>query len=77
MTEDRTGIVSVEDSRLMNVSREYLRSLEAGDRPRREDYIDRYPELREMVAECLDGIDLAFSLQKGTRRSESVSRIHG
>jgi serine/threonine protein kinase len=76
MTEDRTGIVSAEDSRLMDISREYLRALEAGDRPRREDYIARHPELREMVVECLDGIDLAFSLQKGTRRAESVSRIH-
>jgi serine/threonine protein kinase len=28
-----------------------------------------------MIIECLDGIDLAFSLQKGTRRAESVSRV--
>ncbi len=71
MTEEHEAFVSDVDSRLLNLSREYLRALEDGESPSREDFIGRYPDLRAMVIECLDGIDLAFSFQKGVRKSDA------
>jgi eukaryotic-like serine/threonine-protein kinase len=71
MTEEHDAFVSDIDPRLIPLSREYLSALEDGESPSREDFIGRYPDLREMVIECLDGIDLAFSFQKGARRSDT------
>lgn len=52
-----------DDPRLLQVSREYLADLEAGRVPDRQTYLARFPELSEVLSECLDGIDLAQSLR--------------
>lgn len=52
-----------DDPRLLQVSREYLSELEAGRFPDRQAYLARYPELAEVLSECLDGIELAHSLR--------------
>lgn len=62
------------DCRLMEISREYLRALESGEKPIRDTFLDRYPELKDQVAECLDGIDLAFTLQRQGRKNDSSVR---
>lgn len=52
-----------DDPRVMQISREYLAELEAGRHPDRQLYLNRYPELVAVLADCLDGIDLAQSLR--------------
>jgi serine/threonine protein kinase len=52
-----------DDPRVLQLSREYLAELEAGKKPDRNSYVSRYPELSGLIAECLDGIDLAQSLR--------------
>lgn len=51
------------DSRVTRASREFLESLEAGRTPDRTRYYDRDPELRGVLSELFDGIELALSLQ--------------
>ncbi|WP_417382445.1 serine/threonine protein kinase [Gimesia sp.] len=68
-----------EDPRVIEISREYLALLEAGQTPEKLSYIDRYPELSEVVEECLDGIDLAHSLSQhlSPRISEMLAQPLG
>lgn len=66
-TEDGPESSHEDEMHLVAISREYLRALEDGERPDREFFLAQYPDLRERASECLDGIDLAFSMQKGVR----------
>lgn len=68
-----------EDSRVIEISREYLALLEAGKHPDKVPFIERYPELSEVVSECLDGIDLAHSLSQhlSPQLSEMLARPLG
>jgi eukaryotic-like serine/threonine-protein kinase len=70
ITEEQMEDSEVVDGRLMEISREYLRALESGERPTRSSFLDRYPELRDQVVECMDGIDLAFTLQRQGRKND-------
>lgn len=56
--------VDEDDPRLLQLSREYLAELEAGRRPDRASFLARYPDLAEILSECLDGIELAQSFAK-------------
>jgi len=47
-----------DDPRLMQAVQEYLDQLEAGRRPDRSDFLRRFPDLAEPLAECLDGLEL-------------------
>lgn len=53
-----------DDPRVIAISREYYTLLEQNQRPDRQSLIDRHPELRDVIEDCLDGIDLAFGMQK-------------
>src|SRR6516225_8942044 len=44
--------------RLMEAVQEYMRRTEAGERPSRQEFMRRYPDLAEPLAQCLDGLDL-------------------
>lgn len=61
MTQESDDDVS-EDPRLLELARQYLHDVEAGECPDRAAYLARYPELATELAEFLDGIDLAQSL---------------
>lgn len=74
ITHSKLESVDAEDERLMQLSREYLRSLEEGEAPNREEYLSRFPELRNAVIECLEGIELAFSLKRNSPRRENATR---
>ncbi|MES2793104.1 MAG: serine/threonine-protein kinase [Planctomycetota bacterium] len=52
-----------DDPRILQISREYLAELEAGRAPNRQVYLERYPELAEVLSEYLDGIQLAQTLR--------------
>ncbi|MCU0705715.1 MAG: hypothetical protein MUF18_17240, partial [Fimbriiglobus sp.] len=56
MTDDPT-----DDPRVLSLAREYLAELEAGRTPKRAGFESRFPELRNAVAECLDGVELAHA----------------
>jgi serine/threonine protein kinase len=53
-----------DDPRVIEISREYYSQLEQNLKPDRQALVDRHPELREVIEDCLDGIDLAFGMQK-------------
>ena len=53
-----------DDPRVIEISREYYSQLEQNLKPDRQALVDRHPELREVLEDCLDGIDLAFGMQK-------------
>ncbi len=59
--DDHTG-----DPRILEVSRKYLSDLESGQSPDRREILAKYPDLKEEIEECLDGIDLAFTLQRNS-----------
>jgi eukaryotic-like serine/threonine-protein kinase len=56
-TQDDTA----DDPRVLEAAREYLADLESGRVPSRLSYFARHPELREAMAECFDGIELAHA----------------
>lgn len=47
-----------DDPRLMRAVQDYLAELEAGRRPHRREFLQRYPDLAEPLTQCLDGLDL-------------------
>jgi serine/threonine protein kinase len=48
-----------DDPRVMALAQEYLKQLESGRTPNRKEFVNRYPDLSDVVSECLDGIELA------------------
>jgi serine/threonine protein kinase/Tfp pilus assembly protein PilF len=48
---------AADDSRVALVMEEYLNALEAGRRPRPEDFLARYPDLAPVLARALDGLE--------------------
>src|SRR5436305_1057064 len=78
-----------DDPRLLAAVREYQALLESGRRPRRDDFLSRYPDLASVLADCLDGLELvrqaagpappprpapAASLPRRPRRARSSRR---
>jgi len=59
----RDPTLSDDDSRILEVSREYLADLEAGRTPDRGRLLSRYPDIAADLSECLDGIDLAHAMR--------------
>jgi serine/threonine protein kinase len=53
-----------DDPRVIEISREYYALLEQNLKPDRRALIDRHPDLRGVIEDCLDGIDLAYGMQK-------------
>jgi eukaryotic-like serine/threonine-protein kinase len=47
-----------DESRLFAAVREYQAALEAGQRPSRQQFLARYPDLAEPLADCLGGLEL-------------------
>jgi serine/threonine protein kinase len=70
-----------EDPRVIEVVDEYLRELDAGRQPDRASYVNRYPELADIVQQCLEGLDLVRSglapspVQDASDRAEQPGRL--
>ena len=47
---------SPNEERLLQVVQQYMRELEAGRQPNRQEWNDRYPELQPTLNECLEGL---------------------
>ena len=47
-----------DDPRLLQAVHEYMEELEAGKKPDRQQWLARYPDLRDSLAQCLEGLDI-------------------
>jgi serine/threonine protein kinase len=54
---DEPSASGLEDARVIRALEEYRALLEAGDKPDRDAFLTRYPEIAQSLAECLDGLD--------------------
>ncbi len=61
-----------DDPRLMQAVEEYLKQLEAGQAPNRQEILRRYPDLVKPLTQCLDGLDL---VHKGTLPKKAAGPI--
>jgi serine/threonine protein kinase len=52
---------ALDDPRVFDAVQEYLVALEAGQRPSRVAFLDRHPEIRASLAECLDALQFVHS----------------
>ena len=50
-----------EDPRLLEAVREYMNALDAGLRPSRREWLERYPEIAKELGACLDGLAFVHS----------------
>src|SRR5690349_21023108 len=48
---------SLDDPRVIQAVREYLASIERGNRPNRQAFLTRNPDIAAALAECLDALD--------------------
>ena len=60
-----------DDPRLMQAVQEYLKQLEAGHAPNRQEVLRRYPDLEGPLAQCLDGLELVH--KAAVRKKTSLS----
>jgi serine/threonine protein kinase/Flp pilus assembly protein TadD len=59
----------LEDPRVIQAMEEYQAALEAGGQPDRQEFLDRYPELAGILAECLEGLAFVHHLAPGLQSS--------
>ena len=59
-----------DDPRLIEIAEAYLKEFEAGRRPDRRQWLQRYPELAAALGPCLEGLDLvqAAAMPSGVRQ---------
>jgi serine/threonine protein kinase len=67
ITQDGSSPQHAQEMELVELSNNYLRALESGEKPDRELFLARCPNQRALAIECLDGVELAFSIQKNSR----------
>ncbi|MBI2826141.1 MAG: serine/threonine protein kinase [Planctomycetia bacterium] len=58
---------AADDPRVVRAVAEYVAALEAGQHPSRQELLDRYPEVADAVAACLDGLAVVFAAAPGLR----------
>jgi serine/threonine protein kinase len=52
---------ALDDPRVFQAVQEYLVALEAGERPEPEEFLDRHPEIRESLTECLEALQFVHT----------------
>ena len=70
---DETTLMSEatpEDPRLLEAVREYMNALDAGLRPSRREWLERYPEIAKELGACLDGLAFVHSAAAKMHTSE-------
>jgi serine/threonine protein kinase len=50
-----------EHPEMLGAVQEYLAALEAGNKPNRQEFLARHPQIAEALAECLDGLEFVHS----------------
>ncbi|HET6879544.1 MAG TPA: serine/threonine-protein kinase, partial [Pirellulales bacterium] len=51
------SVTAADDPRLVQALEEYANAVEAGNRPNRKEFQDRYPDVAAALAECLEGLE--------------------
>jgi serine/threonine protein kinase len=59
-TQEFNGDDIPDDPHLIDAVQEYLKLLEQGVAPSRADFLRRYPDISEALAQCLDGLELVY-----------------
>jgi serine/threonine protein kinase len=62
---------ALDDPRVFQAVQEYLVALEAGERPNRQAFLERFPDIRAPLAECLAALQFVHSAALGASRSGS------
>ncbi len=62
-------ITGQEDQRLVQIVEEYRALLEAGQKPDRQQFFDRYPDLVHALSDCFDGLEFVFTVAPDVRDS--------
>jgi eukaryotic-like serine/threonine-protein kinase len=65
-----------DDPRVLAAAREYLAELEAGITPDPQVYIQRHPDLGDVIAECLEGVELAHAMGRPKQRTSNSTLGH-
>lgn len=55
------------DPRILQIARQFLEELEAGHKPKIEDYLKRYPNIDESLAEYLEGVEMVHNAGQAVR----------
>jgi serine/threonine protein kinase len=63
--------VQPDEGQLLQAVQEYVRELEAGHRPRRQEWLARYPELQPALGDYLDGVNLMHEAAVAMKPAES------
>ena len=64
-----------DEGRLLDVVEEYVRELEAGHRPNRQEWLARHPELQPALADCLDGVNLMHEAAEAMKPANAQSPL--
>jgi hypothetical protein len=74
----QAGDAIPDDPRLLQAAHEYLGELEAGRRPDRRAWLQRYPDLADALNQCLDGLELVHQAAPlASPLSGDLSRLAG
>jgi serine/threonine protein kinase/tetratricopeptide (TPR) repeat protein len=60
-----------EDQRLVQIAEEYRALLEAGQKPDRQLFFERYPDLAHALSDCFDGLEFVFTVAPDVRESSA------
>jgi len=63
--------VQPDEEELLQAVQEYMRALEAGHRPRRQEWLARYPHLQPALGDYLDGVNLMHEAAIAMKPAES------
>jgi hypothetical protein len=63
------------DARVTAAVEEYLAAWDAGNRPRREEFLARHADIGDALAVCLDGLDFIRSAAPGLKDSASTTIV--
>jgi serine/threonine protein kinase len=54
--------VALDDPRVVRAVEEFMAALEAGQKPRRQEFLARYPDIAEALSKCLAGLEFVQEL---------------
>jgi serine/threonine protein kinase len=74
VTEDRAASElepELDNPRLVRAVQEFLRAMEAGLRPSREEFLARYPDVADSLVECLEALEFVHMVGPRLEQSEA------
>ncbi len=77
LAEDGVAGVQPDEEQLLQAVQEYVRELEAGRRPRRQEWLARYPHLQPALGDYLDGVNLMHEAAIAMKPAESHASSFG